>query len=156
MSERNPKEMSQARFIAIIDAYGGNPGRWPQEERERAKHWLDSNPQAQARTLEASSLDGIIVLPATAISSSALECRLLDDFDRAKNRWSVRTLVRSASEAVWPGAPVWQPACALGLAFAAGLCFAAFAPFDIAQRDDGSGSVFALDGVQDVDSGHGI
>ena len=156
MTEQNPTGMSQARFIAIVDAYGGNPERWPQEEREAAKQWLDSNPQAQARMLEAIGLDGIIVLPAIAISSSALELRLLDDFDHAQNRWSVRKLVRSASEAVWPGAPVWQPACALGLAFAAGICIAAFAPVDIAQRDDGSGSVFALDGVQDVDSGHGI
>ncbi len=44
-------------------------------------------------------------------------------------------------ETVWPGAPLWQPACALALSLMIGLGVAAFAPLDPPQ-DDG---LFAFD-----------
>jgi len=148
--------MTQSRFAALVEAYGADPERWPAAERDAAVCWLASNPAAQALRAEASSLDramGTFELP---VVSSTLKRRLMEDFDGAQRRWSLRRLVGIAADAVWPGAPLWQPACALGLAFAAGLGVALFAPFDIPQQDDVSSSVFALDTLSDVDAGHGI
>jgi hypothetical protein len=156
MSQESSSGMTQARFAAIVDAYGGDVERWPRGEREAAESFLAANSAAQLLVSPARRLDGALgVLEITNVSS-ALERRLLDDFDRAQRRWSMRRLVDVAADAVWPGAPVWQPACALGLAFAAGLGLALFAPFDIPQRDDAASSVFTLDTVSDVDAGHGI
>ena len=53
---------------------------------------------------------------------------------------------------MWPGAPVWQPACSFALALLIGTGVAAFAPLDLPQQDD----AFALGGPPDIDIGHGI
>lgn len=156
MSQHGSAEMTRARFAALVGSYGGDPQRWPLAERDAAERWLDSNPVAQALQSEASSLDralGMIELPS---APSALERRLMEDFDQAQRRWSLRALFDAAADAVWPGAPVWQPACAFGLALAAGLGIALFAPIDIPKQDEASSSVFALDTESDVDAGHGI
>ena len=80
----------------------------------------------------------------------------LADFDRVHARWSFAKFARRIGDAVWPGAPVWQPAGAFALALLIGLGVATFAPFDIAQQDDASANVFALDGSPDIDAGQGI
>ena len=156
MPQDSSSQMTQARFAALMDAYGGDPMRWPQDEREAAQRWHASNPQAQELLAQAVRLDRALGVGELPPVSAALERRLLDDFDRAQWRWSVGKLADAVAEAVWPGAPVWQPACALGLALAAGLGIALFAPFDIPQQDDVSSNVFALDTVSDVDAGNGI
>lgn len=156
MPNKNSAEMTLERFTVIVQSYGGDPQRWPPAEREAAELWLVSNPQSQALQAEASRLDralGVGELPAVP---DALARRLMGDFDRAERRWSLRKLADAIAETVWPGAPVWQPACALGIAFAAGLGVAVFAPLEIPDQDDLSSNVFALDGVSDVDAGHGI
>ena len=59
--------------------------------------------------------------------ASALQARILADFDAVsarRARWSVSRLV----DAVWPGAPVWKPACALGLSLMIGLGVGALLP----------------------------
>lgn len=94
-------------------------------------------------------------VPAPA-ASPALEQRILADYDRVRSRWSFAKAARRFGDAVWPGAPVWQPAGAFAVALLIGLGVAAFAPFDVAQQDDASANVFALDGSPDIDAGQGI
>ena len=156
MSQENSSGMTQARFAVIVEAYGSDPALWPRGERGAAESFLITNSAAQLLVSQARRLDGALGVGQTVTVSSALERRLLDDFDRAQRRWSLRTFVDRAAQAIWPGAPVWQPACALGLALVAGLCLAAFAPVDIRQQDEGSGGAYALDGAPDLDAGHGI
>jgi hypothetical protein len=58
-------------------------------------------------------------------ASLALSARILADFDAAlARRWSVSRLV----DAVWPGAPAWKPAFALGLSLVIGLGVGALLP----------------------------
>jgi|SRR5579871_1910554 len=156
MPQDSPMPMTQARFAAIVQAFGGNPDRWPLAEREAAGHWLAANPQGQALLSQAIHLDRVLGAGELPAVPAALERRLMDDFDRAQQRWSLGKLASAVAEAIWPGAPLWQPACALALAFAAGLCVAVFAPLDVPHEDDVSSNVFALDTVSDVDAGHGI
>ena len=156
MSQENSSGMTQARFAAIVDAYGGDPALWPRGECDAAERFLTTNGAAQILVAQARRLDVVLGVPETDNDSSVLERRLLDDFDRAQRRWSLRTFVDRAAQAIWPGAPVWQPACAIGLAFAAGLCIAVFAPVDIRQQDEGSGGAYALDSAPEMDAGHGF
>ncbi len=94
--------------------------------------------------------------PAAPPVPPELARRILADFDSVQRRWSFGRLVRRAADAVWPGAPVWQPACAFTLSLLIGLGVAAFAPFDISRQDDSGSKVFALDGPPDIDAGQGI
>jgi hypothetical protein len=56
---------------------------------------------------------------------AALSSHILADFDAAlARRWSVSRLV----DAVWPGAPAWKPAFALGLSLMIGLGVGALLP----------------------------
>jgi len=105
---------------------------------------------------DAARLDRLLAAAAAPAVPAALERRILADFDRIASRWSFAKLLRRAADAVWPGAPVWQPACAFAVALLIGTGVAAFAPFDIPQQDDASTSVFALDAAPDGDAGQGI
>jgi hypothetical protein len=149
-------KMTQARFAAIVEAYGADAERWPAAEKEAAKGWLALNPLAQTLLSQSNGLDRILCISDLPAVSATLERRMMEDFDRARQRWSLRRLADVVADAVWPGGPLWQPACAFGLALAAGLGIALFAPFDIPQQDEASSSVFALDTVSDADAGHGI
>ncbi len=153
MRRDSSAEMTQSRFAAIVDAYGGDPARWPPDEREAAERWLASSSAAQAQVLEALDLDRTLAAQVAPDVSSALERRLMDGFDRARQRRSLGEFYAAAADALWPGAPAWQPAFVLGMALAVGLCIAVFAPLDIPQPDESAGSVFALDSVPDAGQG---
>jgi hypothetical protein len=102
------------------------------------------------------ALDRLLAKAPVPAVSPVLERRILADFDRVQARWSFAKVLRAAADVVWPGGPLWQPAGAFALALLIGVGVAVFAPFDIAQQDDASASVFALDGAPDVDAGQGI
>ena len=106
--------------------------------------------------IDDATLDRLLDKAGRPVASSALERRILADFDRVASRWNFAKVLRRAADAVWPGAPAWQPACAFALALLIGSGVAAFAPFDIPQQDDASTSVFALYASPDGDAGQGI
>lgn len=106
--------------------------------------------------IDDATLDRLLDKGERPVASAALERRILADFHRARSRWSFAKFARGIADAVWPGGPVWQPATAFALALLIGLGVATFAPFDIAQQDDATAGVFALDGSPDVDAGQGI
>lgn len=53
-------EMRLERLKAIIEAYGAQPARWPEAERDAAQACLAAHPQAQAWLAEARALDGLM------------------------------------------------------------------------------------------------
>jgi hypothetical protein len=106
--------------------------------------------------IDDAALDRLLDKAGRPVASAALEHRILSDFDRVNARWSVAKFARGIADMVWPGGPMWQPATAFALALLIGLGVATFSPFDIAQQDDASANVFALDGSPDVDAGQGI
>ena len=133
---------------------------------------------------DAAQLDRLLALVASAPTvSPALERRILADFDAVRmhanndavrmhanndavrmqannnvqaRRWTFARLLRHAADAVWPGAPVWQPACAFALALIVGVGVAAFAPLDIPQGDDASTAAFTFDLSPDGDASQGL
>jgi len=100
-------------------------------------------------------LDRLFALAAPAPSvPRTLELRILADFDRVMARWTFTKALRGALDRVWPGAPLWQPACAFALSLMIGLGVAAFAPLGPPQ-DETSG-VFAVDQAFDIDGAQGV
>ncbi len=67
----------------------------------------------------------------TAAVSAALQARILADFDRVVAERAPGALGRLLGrwrDAVWPGAPVWQPASLLALSLAIGLMAGTLVP----------------------------
>lgn len=54
------KLMTEARFQALIDAYGALPARWPDAERQPALDFLTANASAQTLLAEACAVDDLL------------------------------------------------------------------------------------------------
>ncbi len=98
-------------------------------------------------------LDGLLARAEDVPVSAALERRVLADFDRIATRWTPGRLLRRAMDAVWPGAPLWQPAAALVFSLLIGAGAAALVPLEIAEQDETAPGAFALDAPGSFDIG---
>ena len=145
-------ELSEERFKTLVEAYGGDPARWPADEREAAERLLASSAGAQVAVADAAKLDRALSAAGGVPASSVLEARVMADFDRASR--GLRRFVALLADAVWPGAPLWQPACAFGLALVVGVVLAAIAPLELS--DDSSNTTFAFETVPDAGADQGI
>jgi hypothetical protein len=99
------------------------------------------------------ALDRLLAEAGTPDVPPALERRILADFDRTHARWSIEGYLRRVADAVWPDAPLWQPAGAFALALLIGAGLAALAPLDFVRADS---PIFAFEGAPDADPGQGI
>lgn len=65
--------MTLARFSALLDAYGGEPSRWPESERAAAEAFLRSDAEARRLCADAAKLDGLLAFEdaASAVEASA-------------------------------------------------------------------------------------
>lgn len=53
--------LDAVRVRALVEAFGADPARWPETEREAALAWLQANPdEASALLAEARALDGML------------------------------------------------------------------------------------------------
>jgi anti-sigma factor RsiW len=111
------KDMSLARFETLLEAYGGQPARWPAAERAAAEALLASNPTARALHARAAELDALLDKLSAPQPSPALRARILAQAPRpARPR-----LLSRLAQAMLPAGPVpygWRPA---GAALAAAL-----------------------------------
>jgi hypothetical protein len=85
------------------------------------------------------------VLPTVPVPS-ALEARILADFDRvsARRRSGLSGLFHRLGEAVWPGAPLWRPAAVLGAALLIGVTVGVVVPLEDSVSESETQSI-ALD-----------
>lgn len=71
--------MDEHRFRALLDAYGGDPRRWPAEEREAAQAFADAHTD-RAPQDEAARLDAVLEAGAPECApTAALMGRILQD-----------------------------------------------------------------------------
>jgi hypothetical protein len=73
-----PLSISYERLRQLLDAYGGNPDRWPQEEREAALALLETSPEARAARDRAADLDAILDRAPAEEAPSDLATRILN------------------------------------------------------------------------------
>ena len=55
-----PVSVSADRFKAIVDAYGADPARWPQDERDAALTFMAQDTRAEAWLDEAVAIDALL------------------------------------------------------------------------------------------------
>ncbi len=91
---------------------------------------------------------------ASDVAFAAVEARILRDYDfviarrQATLAARCRAVLARLADAVWPGAPLWKPACALAISLAVGLGVGAVLPFYGQDEETNSASV-----VPDAPSG---
>jgi len=90
--------MERARVIEIIEAYGGSPAAWPEDERAAAERLAMSDSALIAMMNDARSLDRLLrdwaceLVPASDADADAAAQRALGDVYRsgAPRRWWMR------------------------------------------------------------------
>lgn len=79
MTDQPKTAVTLDRLAQLLDAYGGDPTRWPEQERTAALQLIEASPDAQAMQRTALELDQALdldVLP--DVSSNALRARVLE------------------------------------------------------------------------------
>ncbi len=107
--------MTLERFQALLDAYGGDPKRWPEGERQAAQLFAESTAEARRLLGEARALDRFLDGAETAPATRALEDRILAGFP-----------ARGGSAPSSSGR--WIPAAAVAASLALGLITGAALP----------------------------
>lgn len=69
--------MTQERFLEILEAYGADPARWPEAEREAAQAYADAHPELVAQAIETERQLDALLGTAEAEVSPLLEARIL-------------------------------------------------------------------------------
>lgn len=124
--------MTEERFFQILEAYGADPSRWPEAEREAAEAFAAAHrPAVEAAMLGEARLDALLG-PAAADVPELLERRILRSF---------------------PGpaaVPRWQIPVATAAVLLVGICIG-FASGALTATDTGPETVFAeaFSGLED-------
>ncbi|HOT09860.1 MAG TPA: hypothetical protein PK710_08825 [Polyangiaceae bacterium] len=120
------KQVKLDRFAELVEAYGANPKRWPEDERDAALMWLESSEDARRLVEEANHLDRWLESAGSITPSPALKGRIMAQMPRVSEvplspwmRWVER---------IWPFGPTWQPVAALVAAAMLGVTFGVVMP----------------------------
>ena len=134
--------LSRERLARIISVYGANPRRWPGDVGKLEPRDIGKKEELSAQLADEAALDEALdSVPAVEIPDRLRE-QLLASFERFREQDSARIsrriarLVASLRELVWPGAPLWQPACALSLSIVVGLSAGLAIPDPLSQNGD--------------------
>jgi hypothetical protein len=108
--------MNEARFMALLGAYGADLARWPEDDRAHAEVFLDSAPHRIKDVWESErSFDHLLALEKDVPVSIALETAVID---AAPGRRAMR---RSLGLVRWPAMPKWATGGAIAASLALGL-----------------------------------
>ncbi|MBS7458022.1 hypothetical protein [Coralloluteibacterium stylophorae] len=114
-----PPPMDPSRLERLLDAYGGDPARWPERERAAALALLAADPVARARTEAAAGFDALIALP-QADASPRLRQRVLATIPAPRPTLGERLRTLFEPFGGWRMAgPAFAASLALGVAFGA-------------------------------------
>lgn len=138
-------QMTPARFAALLDAYGADPGRWPEGERAAALAFLEADPAARQARADAARLDAVLDRAPVEPPSAALMDRVLAAAPAARPAplEDERATGPGGKFFGWlgalvPGAGAWQPTAALAAALVLGLAVGyATTPFGTMVPVDG-------------------
>ena len=147
--------MTRERLQAIVAAYGADPRRWPDAERARAQALIAGNPDVQALLAQEAEANRILDALGPEIPSASLSARILSAFD-ATHRPVPRGMVQRIRDAVWPGAPLWQPASALVFSLIVGIVVGAALPEAVDGHEmSEQATMLPIDAPSAVDLDHG-
>lgn len=115
--------MNSERLTALIEAYGSDPRRWPEQERQAAQGLLAASPAAQEKLREAAALDALLAVKLPELEpSAALRARVLAQAmprQAAITGW--REQITEALAQLFPRGGATPQFAALALALAVGV-----------------------------------
>jgi hypothetical protein len=113
--------MNIERFKILVEAYGADPSRWPEGERDAAVAFAETSPEARRLLAEAAALDRLLDAAETTPAARALEERILATFSERPRSFARWYDVLTARPLPWlPGAAI-AASLALGLMVGAAL-----------------------------------
>ena len=144
MPERETGKMGSRRLAGILDAYGADPSRWPDAERDAARALLADSTEAMALRDSAAALDTALSAAVAPAPSQELMAAILTAAEPSGwRRWAAE---------FWPFGPVWQPVSALTTAALLGIAIGAAAPSsilpeftDYSAQEEAENMAFGLD-----------
>jgi hypothetical protein len=146
--------MSLERFEALVDAYGAQSDRWPDEERSSALALLSDSAPAQQALHGATALDDLLdnLLDDAPVEepSAALRRQILAAAPERQPTWLER--LDRLSEQLWPFTPRWQPATGLAAAAAFGIVVGPMVPDTAAASEPVDVAELAFGGDAEWDS----
>ena len=104
--------LTQTRFQALLEAYGAQPERWPEHERNAAIELLNSSESARVLAREQHELDAWLSVPSTPKISAKLMLRLNAIPEKQGKLLLARRL---RIRALWVPALGWAAAAAVGI-----------------------------------------
>lgn len=139
--------MTRERFKMLLDAYGGDPLRWPDAERAAALKFVESDAEARRMIEQERAFDRALDLADTAPVTPELQRKILAAFSQRK--FGARSL---AWFTAWmPTAPQWIPAAAFAASLLLGVGVGALIP-SLAGLDAprGEAALLALGDIDDA------
>lgn len=115
--------MNLERFTTLIEAYGSDPRRWPDAERQAAQSLLAASAEAQQLMRQAASFDALLSVPPVEIEpGAALKARVLAQVaPRPVLTTTWRSQIAEALALLFPRGGAMPQFAALGLALAIGV-----------------------------------
>ena len=146
--------MNHERLQALLDAFGANPDRWPDEEREAALHLLETDPALRESAERQAQLDlalGSWEPEVPALNLQALNARLAQTSRQDMLDRILAWLIPEETLTLWR--PAFAAACtlALGIALGSTLNLNADAEDEFAQSWDDELYLLALETPADED-----
>ncbi|MEQ8194536.1 MAG: hypothetical protein RIB59_08595 [Rhodospirillales bacterium] len=116
------------RLMRCIEAYGAEPARWPEAERDGLLALLAESPEAQRALEGAREFDALLDRAAPPMPSPELTADILAG--------AAPSPVRQWFSLLWPFGPVWQPVSAFALAAVLGFYLGTVTPAPASQGAD--------------------
>ncbi len=133
------------RFRKLVAAYGGDPSRWPADERDAALRFVRTSARARALVDDASRLDAVLARAPAAPADAALRDAVLDIPGR------VRPVMRQATDRRRHWGRIWAPAAALAAAGLFGFAVGMTNVLPTAGPDEATDIAALVYGIDDID-----
>lgn len=109
--------MDRERLQQLLESYGADPERFPEQERQAARQLLQQVPELSELVQEQAQIDALLAEEALPEPSA--------DLRRALAEIPVRHAHQVGWRALWPFGSLWQPAMAGAAALCMGIWFGA-------------------------------
>jgi anti-sigma factor RsiW len=113
--------MTLARLTQLLKAYGGDPRRWPDAERDAAKTFIRHSPAAQALHARAQALDDLLDAWTPIPLDDSFRSQVLAQSRAPSNASTRESITDGFPGGWWPQVAAIAAAALLGIVIGAGV-----------------------------------
>ena len=126
-------QMNETRLLAIVEAYGAEPNRWPEEERAAAQAL--HSPAGHQALASTAALDWLLSESLVAPADLALITQIITLLEQRSNGLTVLTR---------PFGAIWQPAMGLATAAIIGIVVGVATPPEQIPMNQGQSETYVM------------